>query len=581
MHKHAKGSRGSTSSDTSPSTSSLHILRTCKCHLQDAIIIALAVIIFFACLVASLISYYVVQNQDYAKVFSTLSAARQVTVDLVQQELTDAFRKLQPLSSTVQYTAAPLNYKSQFLPIMDSGYPQYVEAVMYCDRVSASDATAYTNNMKSQGGYYSNFAIHSGDQPYSTSTTLNAADEYYPVTLSVGVDYFTKSIGPQFNRSKEIAFLGWDLATVANKDAVNIVNATLKPAVGDVQLKLGGSPNGIQLFQNSTVAALIPIVDASGNRLKGVFAGIFGVEEILTSVVSGLDNIIVTLIDNNKTAINGGLLYNSLFYANINDIQKVRDSARYNTAQNFTVLNKQYQLIFTSTEDYVNKNAAINRWSGSIIAIVLFIILEGFCLALFFFLRLRLSLRERKNSKRAINALKDGHERTKLLLHRLAKQEAKARATVDAVPFFVIILNSVGRILHTNKNFDKTFGYSESQLQQGLHITAVIPSFTANIFCEPKYSSDEGDVYIRAIATSNQSQDVDVRCVVKNLFSSGLSRMGSGSSVGTPITPMTPMSPDFTDEAGEEDEAFAVIGTTVSNELQDSFDLRKKNVNML
>jgi PAS domain-containing protein len=574
----SKRQQSSPSTYTTPSSYSFDIYQ-CKFYPQDAISIILAVISVFVCFIVGISSYYGVVQSDTTKALSQMQQLMKTTVTSLGSAMNSEFTKVLPLSSVVQYSTS-LDYKSQFLPIMDSGYPTYVISLFYCDRVLASNKDTYTSTMKSKGGLYANFTMYSSEKPYDASTGLTNATEYYPVSLSDATTAYSKLISSNFDKKSQIAFLGWDVNTQANKAAIASVLKSLQPSVSNFEFVTNGTTNaqGISLYQNSSATLMIPVVNTLG--LKGVFAATFSVDQILKGALVTLTQGLYVTIYDNSVSTNRGLIYSSMNYANNADILQTTASATLTISQNFTILNKQFNIVFSSTEDYIATLGGFSRWIGVFFACIGFPILEFLCLGLFLLLRFLRTLKERQTSRRAINALKDGHERTKGLLSRIAKQEAKSRATVDAVPDFVAILNSNGRILSTNRNFDKLFGYSESKLAEGLHITSAIPACTANILVEPKYNSEEEDVYIRAIATPNTGVDLDVRIVVKHLITSGLSKVGNTpreeTAIVIPSTPTIFESLDSPDNLVEEDEVYAIIGRPVELEVMDKFDLRQK-----
>lgn len=568
--------RSSSSSDntSSSSKSALISIRNFKLHVQDLLIIALGILIAIAVSIVAIVVFFTVQPIDAQRANTALKAAHADALQQISDALQKTHKSLHLLATVVQANPS-MDYATNFLPVMDAGIPPYVNLMMYNDRVLSADKNAYIASKRSQGGLYANFTIFTkqGDD----------AVEYYPVALSNVPRAMEFQVHAGFDRLSEIAFLGSDIYEPASKNAFAYLESEQKASISDSFFsETTVDSNNKTVYKNSSILIMLPVVDTTSGALRGSFSAHYSMDQLIADIVQdNTFNFLVTMYDSNNTALNGGLIYNSYSLSNNEEVVKAQKREMFTVQGNITFLTRVYTLKFTSTASYVISKQGASRWIGVIIGAVVLVCGELLCLSLFIFFRLRKSIRDRLRKKRALHALKDSHERTKLLLSRLAKQEAKSRATVDAIPDFVIILNWTGRIVHTNRTFDKLFGYSHKQLEEGLHITAVMPSFTANIFAEPKYSSDESDVYIRAIASSNTSQDMDVKCIVKNLYKTGMEKTGAVSplsSVGTPLTltPTTPILGTTFDEVDEEDEAFAVIGRVIQQDAVESFDLRKK-----
>jgi PAS domain-containing protein len=506
-------------------------------------------------------------GSDSERVNITLKSAQVEAAAKINSVLAKTLKALHLMSVVVQSDSA-LDYNLEFLPIMEAGAPPYVSVVMFNERVVSSNKNAFVASKRASGGLYSNFTIQ-------TKQTNTEAVEFYPVILSHVAHAAGVPVIPGFDEDKQIAFLGNDVYDLSTKSAFAHAKKYQQPSLSEsFYAETTVDADNKAEYTNATATIIFPLYNTSG-ELFGVFASHLSIDSLVSDTIGdSTANIIVSLYDANNTVVNGGLLYNSRSLTNNVSLVKALSRELFTVEASIPFLNKVFTLKFTSTSAYVDKNQGVSRWLGMILCAVGFVVGELLCLSLFIFFRLRKSIRDRLRKQRALHALKDSHERTKLLLSRLAKQEAKSRATVDAIPDFVIILNSAGRIVHTNKTFDKLFGYSQKQLEEGLQITTVIPALTANIFVEPKYSSDEADVYIRAVATSNTSVDMDVKCIVKNLHKTGLESSDSmHGGYSTPVTIATPLS--VNDTGDEEEEAFAVIGRVAQLENIESFDLRK------
>jgi PAS domain-containing protein len=552
----------SSSTEESSSKSVVVVFQKCKLHVHDVFIILAALALVAVLFVTAGGSYFPVLRNDMQRVHMALESIHTDAVVQVNSVLDKTLTALHILKTVVQSNPG-IDYSTQFLPVMDAGIPLYVDLVTFNQRVLHSDKDAFISAKRASGGLYSNFTIQ-------TKQTDAEALEYYPVVQSKVSKATQYTVRAGLDPTSEIAYLGQDVYDTTTKNAFAHVIKHQTPSVSNLLFATFVDANKLR-YTNTTIMLLSPIVNQTRD-LTGVFATRLNIALLVADTIRNLTtDIIVSLYDTNDTAVNGGLIYDSRSLANNISVANALAQETFTVEANIPFLTNVFRLKCTTTRTFVDQKQGGAKWIGTIICCIVFVVGELLLLSLFIFLRLRKSLRARMRNKRALHALKDSHERTKMLLSRLAKQEAKSRATVDAVPDFVIILNSTGRIVHTNKTFDKLFGYSQKQLESGLQITTVIPALTANIFVEPKYTSEDTDVFLRVIATSNTSVDMDVKCIVKNLYKSGME--ASSDVMQGYTTPLTPLSDNETSD--EEDEAFTVIGRVAQLENIESFDLRK------
>jgi PAS domain-containing protein len=544
------------------------VFKKCKLHIHDIIIAVVAIALGVLLFLIGGGAFFPVLRADFRRVNFALEAAQANAVVQVNSMLEKTLSTLKLLTAVVQSNPG-IDYSTQFLPVMDAGIPLYVDLVTLNQRVLQANKDTFVASKRASGGLYSNFTIQ-------TKQTDAETVEYYPVVQSKVSKATQNAVRAGFDPASEIAYLGQDVYDSTTKNAFAHVTKYQTPSLSNLFFATTVDVNNKLQYTNITIMLLIPIINTT-RGLTGVFASRLNIGGLVADTVRNLTtNIIVSLYDTNDTAVNGGLIYNSLSLTNNVSVANALAQESYTVVADIPFLTNVFRLKFTSTSTFVDSNQGTLRWIPLIVSCIAFAVVEPLVLSLFIFLRLRKSLRARKRNKRALHALKDSHERTKMLLSRLAKQEAKSRATVDAIPDFVIILNSTGTIVHTNKTFDKLFGYSQKQMESGLQVTTVIPALTSNIFMEPKYTSEEQEMYLRVIATSNTSEDMEVKCIIKNLYKTGM-EASDAAPFASPLT-LASASPRtvVNNEAEEdEDESFAVIGRVIQDETVEAYDLRK------
>lgn len=541
--------------------------RALKIRKEDIGPIVLAVVVVAICLTTCLISYFVVLSEQEANAAAVLASIQLSTINNVQIALTSSFAYIQSIGNFFQYSAGEVNYTSQFIPLLYAqGFPMILSGMYYGERVLDKNKAYFTQKMRAKGGIYTNFTIHKEYVPPGVNLNYFQpydAAEYYPIIMSV-------SSVPNYTG----AFIGWDWYQVSeNVQALNILNDTLQPSMTQATvIPFSPTPQGPQLIVFETVVIMVPVIDIATNTLKGFIAGSIYLNNIISDATNSsiLTDIFYAIYDTNATEDgNGGLIYSSNQYYNNSDVSAILNSAPFRTVQTFQYVNRIYSTVFAPTPNFISNNSSFLKYVGIIISIIVCLILLGGCLVLFFVNRLRKSIIQRQQSRKHFESLKETYERTQELLNRLANQEAKTRSTLDSIPQFVVILNRAGRILQTNKTFDKLFGFSEAQLQKGLYIGTLFTKLDSGFFNDAKYvSTEEETVFLHILATSNEGHEVQVSTVLKTLNSLAEKKVDS-------LLASHMISPNEV-EMNEEEEAFTLIGEPISK-IEDKIILNLLN----
>jgi PAS domain-containing protein len=559
--KNATSKDAGSSSQESFSASSLKS-SLLKFKKQDFSAVIMAIIVVFICLLSCLLSYFLVLTKDVQRAYTAMQATHAATLKNFQNNLDSALLSVQALSNYQQYTQHT-DYSSAWLPIVfNDGYPKYLSGLLYAERVFDQDKDQFIQQVRARGSLYSNFTIYTSEGFSIVSTGyLTPASEYYPITLTAFPAFVEASFSAGYDRTKQIGALGWNWDFSINHPTIVRINSTKEPSAQNIQRFT--LPNNPTLMGNATITCMWPILDVyntSVNTMKGIISGTLQLDNIIAITLDSSLPIYVSIYDmNNTNDGNNGLAYSTNLAASDSDVISYRNAAAFSMSGTVTFLDRVLKVTFTSTDAYLSTYSGTDRWIGVIVSAIACVILLGCCVALFFVNRLRLSISQRLQSKRAILSLKDSHERTKLLLDRLVRQEAKARATVDAVPDFVLIINKVGRVLQTNRNFDHLFGYSDVMLQQGLNTGLIFTALESSFFKNPIYcSTDDEETYIQTLGSTNSGKDIEIMMVVKSLLGVTVKQIGSD------IMSLATEAPDAKDNNAEEEEAYTIIGRAVT-----------------
>jgi phosphate/sulfate permease len=104
------------------------------------------------------------------------------------------------------------------------------------------------------------------------------------------------------------------------------------------------------------------------------------------------------------------LFYNTNNYTTKGDVSaNIRSITVLNL---FTFADCLYSIIISLTANYINSRQSVNKYIGIIVLLIIYIILLGGCIALFFINRLIKSLKLRKKIKQNYENLKKDQKKT-------------------------------------------------------------------------------------------------------------------------------------------------------------------------
>jgi PAS domain S-box-containing protein len=530
-------------------------LKTSK---EDIGIVILAVIIILLCLLACLLSYFLVLNQQQYDSATVLASLQTTAINNVQVALATNVAYMQSLANFFQYTIGSVNFTTQFIPLVYAqGFPAILSGVYYGARVLNADKAAFTQSLRAEGGIYTNFTIHYEYVPPGTPIPYYqpyTAAEYYPILMSV-------SPVPGYTG----AFIGWDWFQVPeNVNAIIRMNSTLQPTLTAATVIPSGppAPNTPQIIIFETVALLVPVLNTTTNTVQAFVSGSLFLNTLISNALNStvLNDIYYAIYDTNTTDGNGGLVYSSNQYYNNTDVMAIINSAPYNLVQTFSYVDRTYSAVFAPTPQFISNNSNFMKYVGIIVSIIISLVLLTGCIVLFFLNKLRRSIALRKKSKKHLQSLTETYQKTQSLLTRLANQESKTRAAFNSIPQFIIVLNSNGKILQTNKVFDRLFGFSEETLQKGMYINTIFTKLESNFFNNATYlSTNQESTFLHVVATSNEGKDIPVSISIKKLEEESTEQT---NAVPSPVSELESPS----DIEVEEGEAFTVVGEPIAKE---------------
>lgn len=111
-----------------------------------------------------------------------------------------------------------------------------------------------------------------------------------------------------------------------------------------------------------------------------------------------------------------------------------------------------------------------------------------------------------------MSSLKEAQRSLKRVLGRVATQEQKTRMTINFIPDYIIVINSRGEIVQSNKSFDKTFGLTEERMRQEVNVENLFLELKPSFYSDPSFA----ETPVPTIATTDKGTE-EVIMVICNL----------------------------------------------------------------
>jgi PAS domain S-box-containing protein len=106
-----------------------------------------------------------------------------------------------------------------------------------------------------------------------------------------------------------------------------------------------------------------------------------------------------------------------------------------------------------------------------------------------------------------IDLLKTNQTALRILLDRIAAQEAETRAVINSLPDFICVITVNGKILQTNSAFDDEFPFTQQEMEKGVHIWNIFTELASDFY----RTIDEEEVATQASRRFGDVIDVSVR----------------------------------------------------------------------
>jgi CHASE1-domain containing sensor protein len=450
----------------------------------DLVPVILAILSIMICLTIGLLSYFLIQNAEYAQARTDLSTITQNGANLLQRQVDDALGVVQSVKTYMYLKdgdALAVDQRKEWDVFCNGmgGFPKEVFYFSYLAIVPGYNASNWVAAMRNKGPDYTNFTMTFRDANNSV-IPAPPADYHYVAALTspltfIATNGYDNAPSPIRNASiQECMRTG--RPTAGGKVTFSITTFTSQPGFN------------VYLAVMSRTTPFVPL----GIILTGFRAG----DIIQTALASMTTNVIVNVYDMNATDPTGYFMYctqqwdgGNQYYTDMpaSKAQTYVDSAPYYERATVMIADRTYLVLFMPTDTFLSSH--VNNAKAFILAavlVVMVVLLLG-CVALFFAGRLYrkkqlFSKRVRQLDTERLTLLEMNKVKLEQLLNQIAQQEYKTRLINNTIPDMILVITESGQITQTNSSFDKAFSFTEMEYEKGINVTIIFPELQSNFY---------------------------------------------------------------------------------------------------
>jgi CHASE1-domain containing sensor protein len=471
-----------TSSFTTSTGQSVKLLRPSL--KTDALPLLLALVSILGCLFVSLITYFLVQKQDFVQIQAALDQLASEGAYRIEVGIASADVHREKLSLLMEIVNPNnLSFWNDFVPFVESGggFPKQFSAITTIAIVKPDQRASFVEFMRSKGPPFTNFTLFA---LYPNNTVI----EPYPY---YNMSYINTAMAPP--TPAELKGLGFDYScSQVRMDPINRVFATRKASASAKMVY------GITDFTRIGCSIFTPVFNST--QQDGEIVALTNFAYLLTTLIMDAvgnmtSNVVVSVLDNNATTPDENFLYNTLQYQgdNVGPIPMTPEEnmAMINNSQFTTTVvvpfcDRTWNVVFIATESFIQSNSSIDKYIGIIVSVCTLSVLLGISLFMCMLSRLRRSGKSITKTKNALAIMKENQSKLNRLLSKLAAHEHRSRTVLDLIDDVVITINKEGKILLVNANFENIFKnvISNEQMAAGAFIGVLFPTMEYRFFAK-------------------------------------------------------------------------------------------------
>ncbi|KAL0478661.1 2 TM domain-containing transmembrane protein [Acrasis kona] len=467
-----------------------------KPTLVDYILLIIGILVLVLCLAGGLTGYFVMQSHDDKEAAIAFQQTAAAVVSAVNTNIKLATNDLLVLRNMMT-VFDDIKYYTQFLPTVLSMasvsvingsvvLPSFISAYAYIQIVKYDDLTNFTNMIHSWGGDYSNLAVPRNS---NNNTQMDVVrPEYFLVAQNIPFPLLS-AINVGASPGRNIT-----LNTVRSTGAISVTTKVSIIGVPGQSGTLVYAP----VIKNNVTVGFVGTSLVTTNLLKS--SSSLGLNEGL--VMFDLDGSVMAVVTNGFNIPKIGDDYS------LDEVQSfINNVPLSNGENNVTLYNRRFKIVYFHTEKTVNYLKIVP------LGVCLFVALLTICILVFisFYRRFVVSKRIQEVTRNRIEVLENHRAKLSSLLKKSIKSEAKASGIINAIRDIVVVIDISGRIMQSNKSFDKLFEFSEREWSEGVLLSSIIKDLP------PLFFADAKDEDIKTKLTLRDESSFEVEIMVSSL----------------------------------------------------------------
>ncbi len=470
LHKFSlkrSGSSKSSSQEKSPRSALRRRAKLCisKYNLSLVIICTVTLLIGTAIGIGLYFNYQLQEGTNAKTALEEETLYQQVSV---QSILTDAERLGKTAANFYTLSGRSADYLTEYIPFVARSQLLLlgIDAIGVFQRVLLDDITSFTTSTRARSTFYTNFTITGRD-------ASNNIIPYYPYNTS----YVLTMTAPL-----NTVIIGYDLASTP-----------VKKAAAEKSLSTGQqacTAYTLTSFSPTTSVILYTPIFNNGEPFAVTAAALI-IPTLMANATlpNSLDDKIMHLYD---ASANDTLLYSSIRqdqipYSGVSLSQMTTaqhramvKNAPFTTTTTVQVADRTWKIVFIPTQDYLNNFVIIGKLVWLIICIFLAVVFD--VILIVFVKRLEMAQQQKKLDKKRSDTLQESQMKIQNVMNRISDTERQIRTTINAIPDFIIVISSTGKIITSNTSFDRQFSFSEVEYQKGVNISTIFSDLQEDFY---------------------------------------------------------------------------------------------------
>ncbi|KAL0482888.1 geranylgeranyl diphosphate synthase [Acrasis kona] len=502
----ANESSGSDTQSSKDSTSKNYLERQyknlSKITFADWVFVLVGIVFLVLCLTGGLTGFFVMKNDQLIQDNDNFQrGALDITFELNKNmdEITSDLLMIRTMLSLFD----GVTFYKQFLPFTSSlssvtysngdvELKDYIKSYNYIQIVDNNNLTNYFSTIRSWGGLYSNI---SNVKEFGATGKLDVVrSEYFLVTLYLPLNgNISTNLGSNPLRNRTLQ------AARASKQIIVSDKVTIAGVVGDASGVITYAP----VVKNNVTVGFI----SSSMLLKNLMNASTTLDNQQGLAMLDDKNNVMTIFTNGiKIGKEDG---NYTF----SDVEALLSQSMFRSPyHSITLYNKQYKIICFSTA----RSSSYYKAIPLCVCLVVLLIIEVGLVSVCGYRRVVVVKRMQDVTRDRVGVLENHRTKLSSLLKKSVKSEAKSRSIINSIPDIVVVVNMVGKILQSNKNFDKLFEFNEQEWTAGVMLSSIL------VELDPMFFESADDKLVNTFMKTKDVDKIGVQVKVSSIIDDSL-----------------------------------------------------------